>query len=87
MQNIVDHFQEKARKFLDLLGEGCEGYNGDWALTDLKRPLLNVLKDTENLNTAFYNNVPGGDDVYFVKEVANELKKKLALPLNSAFIK
>ena len=40
-----------------------------------------------DLNTVYYNSVPGGDYIYFVSEVADQLKKKMALPPNSPLIK
>jgi len=61
---------------VDRLREESPGYNGDWALTDLKRPFMNLPKGFEYLNTAFYSNVPGGDYIYFVLEVADKIKKK-----------
>ena len=79
-QNIVGHFQLKARDFLDRLGEEIDVYNGDLPITNLRKPLLQFLKDKENFNPAFYNNVPGGDYVYFANEVTKELKKNWCFP-------
>ena len=33
-----------------------------------------------DLNTVFYNNVPGGDYIYFISEVADQLKKNGSSP-------